>query len=527
MPRLFMGPLPSLSWLSSLAGPAPDAGVDAPAAPSPPASAGVELAFLDECGINSQIAARRLRVLQRLGALLRRHVDADAARRRHHREQIRSLVRLRSDAFAACARLRAPSTTALPKSAAVLLAHLHAATSAITSSDCSVAEQQQLTLADRARSAVAVSTAHVHALELELQQLAAATRASLGTLERLSVKLMPAASSAVRRTGGSGRDWAAMPLPVLYRPGPVGETPTGRRISECLSHLRLASEILHVFAPLPARTPPAAKISAAALPSRLTAASSSRPAPHLADASSVIRQGRAFDPDPEFESPEEDLPRDEEVPARSARTEELGRGRGRPVQSGPWEIVEEEEEENISCGMLEQWPEESIRNERPFSTDRERKAPSVKQAARHADSLRRLHPSGTGFGSPSAASATARRGKSQHGCAGVSARQTGFNAEPDGVLVPYPRQALGSVPNGKVSSSGPSSKALCSGLNGKALGAGAATAGSSGKRRIEPPACGPKVFKRKAGDGRAVRSQGAQLPHKVPHACTSDPFCYA
>lgn len=487
MPRLFLAPLSNLGWLSSLSGPAPGPGVAAPAAPPPfPFAGAPPFAFLDECGINSQIAARRLRVLQRLGALLRRHIDADVARRRQHREQIRSLVRLRSDAFAACARLRSPSTVALPKSAAVLLAQLHASTTAMSSSDCSLAEQQQLTLANRARSAVAAAAADVHALELDLQRLAAAARASLGTLGRLSVAPDPAAGPAMRPRGGSGRDWATMPLPTLYRAVRVSEGALGCRISECLSHLRLASDILRVFAPLPAQTPPATNMPAASLPARLTTASSARPAPHLADSSSVMRPRRASDPFPEFESPEESLVRERKEPARTLRTEGLVRGRGRSSQSAAREILGEEHVSRDLSGRLEQ--DDTVRSEIQIPADIDRKAPSMMHAARHGDGLRHLHPAGALF--PPSASVAAQRGKSQH------RGQTSFDAEPDGVLVPFPpfpRQLPAAASRSETCMAGPSAK-----------------------RRIET--CGPKLPKRRAGDGRGVPGVGARLPAKAPPA---------
>jgi hypothetical protein len=323
---------------------------------------------------------------------------------------------------------------------------------------------------------VAAAAADLHALELGLQRLAAAARASLGTLERLSVGPDPAIRPAVRQAGGSVRDWDAMPLPALYRGVPVSESIPVRRIYECLSHLRLASDILAVFAPLPNQAPPPAITSAASVPARLTTASSAGAAPHVADPSGAW-QRRAYDPAFEFESPEEDLTRGEDGPARTLRTEGAMRSRVRSSQSAAREILRQEHISRDLPVRFEQ--DDTSRNEMQFSTDRDRNAPSMKHAARHCDSLRRSPAAGSSACAPPAVSASAQRGKPPH------SRRVRCDDEPDGVLVLYPRQL-------------------------PAAGSGAFAAGLGVKRKIE--ACGPKL----PDDGCAVPRLGGRFPIHMP-----------
>jgi len=244
MPRttLFSQPAAALGWMRRAA----DRTSDAAPIPPPVAAVGADpLAFMEECGIHTQIAERRQRVLAHLASLLRRHVAADAAHRRDLHEQVRSLARWRSEIHAARNRLDAPHTFPLPASAELLMASLHAETEACTSFDAGAVEQQRLNLTVRAASAASIAVGHVNALEHRVEQLAVDARASLAALWKESSRLL---KTSMRTTDQAVHGLADVQLPPVY-----GQSDNRRdvliklRISTCLSHLALAAEMLGPF----------------------------------------------------------------------------------------------------------------------------------------------------------------------------------------------------------------------------------------------------------------------------------------
>ena len=258
MPRttLYRGQPGKRSWLQQLTDRlAPAAGRRASAASvSCTDCRADDFSFLEECGINVQIAERRQRMLRKLAQLLQRYADADCTFRRGLHERIREMARLRRDSIAACKRLSAPSTIALPASALVLLAHLHAQTPLYIALEASLIERQQQMLAASATAAVAEASNQVLGLQLRLKRLALSTQASHASLLH--------SASHVNRDLVRERHDEPLPflveraLPARYVAEDVRTCAAARRIFECLSHLNVAAEMLNCVVRIQGRPHP-------------------------------------------------------------------------------------------------------------------------------------------------------------------------------------------------------------------------------------------------------------------------------